>query len=104
MVSAVLEIEPTGTCVNVGKQLNKIQLDQLQAVISTHGEAFSIRGELGLTKLIEHSIDLLDNKPIVEPMKRHPRTHAIEMQRQVKEMLDKGVIEPSNSSVIRHSS
>lgn len=96
---AVLNVGNTGEIINVGSQLDDQELKQLDALVAKHAEAYSIAGELGSTDLIEHIIELIQGaKPIVEPMRRRPRPHAIETAKQVKNMLDQGVIEPSTSA------
>lgn len=37
-----------------------------------------------------------DSKPHAEPLRRRPITHVLETKRQIQEMLEKGIIEPSN--------
>lgn len=81
-----------------GEDLSPDELSALQSLLAEKAQAFSTNGELGLSNLYEHSIELLpDVKPFVEPVRRHPRTHTDEAQRQVGEMLEKGIIEESSS-------
>ena len=61
-------------------------------------EAFSTQGELGRTNILEHDIELVqDAKPFVEPLRRRPKAHKDETRRQIQEMLEKRVIEESQS-------
>lgn len=95
---AVLPVKGTDTVVKVGDSLNETQRDELHSLICNHIDAFSVAGELGSTNIIEHDIELLPNaKPIVEPLRRRPQIHKDETRKQVQEMLQKGVIERSDS-------
>lgn len=51
-----------------------------------------------MTDLAQHKIDLLDNaKPHAEPLRRRAHADQLECQRQVKELLENGFIEDSDS-------
>lgn len=64
-----------------------------------HHDTFSIGRTLGDCHVIEHDIELVDNaKGVVEPLRRRPLAHKEEAAKQVKQMLDTGIIEPSNSA------
>lgn len=53
--------------------------------------------DMGRTKLVEHSIDTGQNRPIRQPLRRHPYAHLTEIDRQVNELLENGFIEPAAS-------
>ena len=53
--------------------------------------------DLGRTGLVKHTIDTGDSRPVKQPLRRVPIHKRLEEERQVKEMLEKGVIEESNS-------
>ena len=53
--------------------------------------------DLGKTGLVKHSIDTGNGKPIRQPIRRLPIHQRAEEEKQVKEMLKKGVVERSNS-------
>lgn len=93
-----LVITDSNETVKIGFQLEESQVTELIELIKTHISAFSIKGELGETNVLEHDIELVEGaKPYVEPLRRRPQLHKEEIKKQVKEMLDKGVIETSNS-------
>ena len=47
---------------------------------------------MGRTNLVEHSIDTGQNRPIRQPLRRHPRTHLDGIDRQVDELQQAGVV------------
>lgn len=97
-ILGVIQLEDTSETVQVGKDLDAAQVRDLSLLFNELREAFSIDGSLGRTHLVEHHIELEEGaRPFAEPMRRHPAIHEREAQRQVEEMLEKGVIEPSNS-------
>ena len=53
--------------------------------------------DMGRTTLVEHSIDTGNQRPIRQPLRRHPRAHLEEIDRQVDELLQNGFIEPAAS-------
>ena len=53
--------------------------------------------DLGRTDLVQHEIDTGDNRPIKQAARRLPLNKREEAEKQVKEMLDNGIIEPSSS-------
>ena len=71
---------------------------KLQAFLSEHSHLFALdRSELGATSVVTHSIDTGGHPPIRQAVRRTPfalRQHVDEM---VQEMLDQGVIQPSQS-------
>ena len=94
----VIELVKDGELVRVGQDLNKQQIDQLAVLLRSHLKASSINGEVGNTDIVQHRIGILPNaKPVAEPLRRRPELHIQETKRQVKDMLQKGVIEKSYS-------
>ena len=62
-----------------------------------HKDAFQLDGQpLGRTQLIQHEIHTL-SLPIRQPPRRFPIGLREEGERQIEEMMDKDVIEPSSS-------
>ena len=53
--------------------------------------------DMGRTNLVEHTIDTGDHRPIRQPLRRHPRAHLDEIDRQVDELLRNGFVEPAAS-------
>ena len=73
------------------KQLLKSFLVDFQEVFAKSDS------DLGRTGLIKHSIDTGNNKPIKQSMRRLPIHQRMEEEKQVKQMLERGVIEKSSS-------
>ena len=66
-------------------------LINFQDVFSTDSQ------DIGKTDIVKHSIHTRDAKPIKERPRRQPLCNQEEINRQVKELEERGVIEPSNS-------
>jgi hypothetical protein len=97
-INQIVSLGDTSEVVSVGDNLTKEQLRDLAKLFSKRLNAFSVRGELGRADIVEHEIELIPGaRPFKEPVRRHPPTHAKEADRQVAEMLSKGIIEPSSS-------
>lgn len=97
-VSSQLEVANTKEIVRVGEKLSEAQIAELSEVLENNVDAFSMRGQLGLTDVLEHHIELApDAKPKAEPLRRRPQAHKVETDRQVKEMLKQNIIEESDS-------
>ena len=73
------------------------QRKTLLNLIDTHSECFSWNGELGTCELIQHHIELTSNKPIRRPAYQVAQTQRAFIESEVRDMLQKGVIEPSVS-------
>ena len=71
----------------------------LEPVLVKYRRTFYVEGSNDFhgTDLFEHEIDTGDAKPIRRPPYRVPYALRDELDRQVKTMLDKGIIEPSAS-------
>ena len=69
----------------------------LLRLIKSHSDCFSWDGELGTCELIEHHIDLTSDRPIRRPAYQIPHSQREFIESEVREMLQKGVIEPSVS-------
>jgi len=97
-VNAAMQVVDTNEFVNVGEDLNDEQVNELKQLLNEYKSAFSIDGSLGCTNLVEHDIELEENaKPFNEPLRRRPFAHKDETRRQVKKMLEMGIIEESKS-------
>ena len=53
--------------------------------------------DMGRTTLVEHSIDTEQHRPIRQALRRHPRAHLDEIDRQVDELQQNDFIEPAAS-------
>ncbi len=82
-------------CENVECEKQKQQIRQLFKDYSTLFAESSF--DLGRTNIVEHTIDVGDARPIRQPPRRKPLHLRAEEERQVKEMLQKGIISPSSS-------
>lgn len=90
-----LEDETTTVIAN---DLNLDQRSELIGLLNKHKPAFSINGELGLTHVAEHHIELLPNtKPHAEPLRRRPYADVEECRNQIRDLLSNDIIEESDS-------
>lgn len=78
-------------------ELEDDQRQQLKSFLEKHRGLFAKPGELGRTNLTYHRIDTGDHPPIKQPVRRVPFHQRKEIKRQVDEMLQQGVISPSDS-------
>lgn len=75
-VNNVIQLEGSQEFLKIGNQLTDNQVRELKAVIYKNIKAFSINGEIGLTNLAKHQIELLPNaKPFAEPLWRRAPLH-----------------------------
>lgn len=91
----------------VKKLFTKLDLDHLnleerstiKSVCAKYNDIFYLEGDkLTTTKLYEHSISLKPNtQPIFSKPYRLPHSQKEEIQKQIDNMLDQGIIEPCNS-------
>ena len=72
--------------------------EKVMALLIKYQDVFS-SGEydIGRTTLVKHSIDTGDARPIRQPLRRSGPVQRDETERQVKELLAKGMISPSDS-------
>ena len=79
--------------------LNKEEETSLLELCEKYNEIFCLEGDkLGYTTMAEHSITLIpDTKPIYVKPYRLPQAHKEEVNRQVQEMVEEGIISPSVS-------
>ena len=81
-----------------GVSLDEEQRSKVKAFLIEFQDVFSRNdADLGRTGLVKHRIDTGNNKPVKQPLRRFPIHRREEEEKLVKEMLDKGVIERSNS-------
>lgn len=81
------------------KQLNTRQQRQVGNLLNEFSDIFATdKNDIGRTHLTKHVIDTGDEQPVKQRPRRIPRAHTGELQNQVKQLADTGVIRPSNSS------
>ncbi|CAC5396944.1 Transposon Ty3-I Gag-Pol polyprotein,Transposon Ty3-G Gag-Pol polyprotein [Mytilus coruscus] len=80
------------------EKLDEQQSDQLKVLISKYEGLFAESDkELGHTNLVKHRINTGNAQPVKEPPRRAPVHLREEVDKNIDDMLEKGVIEPSNS-------
>ena len=85
--------------IKIGKNLSCQQVAKLKALLIKHYEVFQWGDDvLGCTKLITHSIPTGSALPIIQKQYPIPSVAKEAMRKQVKIMLEQGVIEESNGS------
>ena len=68
-------------------------------LLKEYSDAFATSGfDLGRTNLAYHHIDTGDNPPVKQKPRRLPQAQHEEMERQVRQLADAGIIRPSTSS------
>ncbi|CAK9812938.1 Retrovirus-related Pol polyprotein from transposon 17.6 [Anthophora plagiata] len=78
--------------------LNPEERTNLQQLILEYSDCFHLPDEpLGYTTVTEHHIPTTDDRPINRRQYRFPPIHKDEIKRQVTELLDNGIIKPSES-------
>ncbi len=83
----------------IAEDITPQEREELAAAIYKYQDIFSSGPEdMGRTDLVTHSIDTGKNRPICLPPRRLPITKQDVEQAKVQKMLDKGVIEPCQSS------
>ena len=80
------------------KHLNKDQARIIRDLLGKHEKLFAASdSDLGRTNIVKHSIRTDNSPPIKEPPRRTPFHLNNEIDKNIDEMLAKGIIEPSNS-------
>ena len=79
-------------------ELTEEQRSEVQQLLQEYENIFS-RNEydIGRTPLVEYQIDTGENRPIRQPLRRHPFKHLDRIEEQVEEMRRHGIIEPAAS-------
>ena len=76
----------------------QIQKTKLKSFLCEFEDIFAVGDhDLGRTGLIKHKIKTSENAPIKQPPRRLPLHQRLEEEKQVKQMLSRNVIEPSES-------
>ena len=93
-----IQLKESNETINLGKYLTSEQVAQMAELINNYYQAFTLKGEIGKTQLVEHKIELAEGtKPFSEPLRRRAQSQIDETRRQVKQMLKDGIIEESFS-------
>ena len=75
------------------------QKDRSVQFLRQHASVFSkSASHLGRNRMLPHRIDTGNHPPVRQPLRRHPYVHLAEIERNVQEMLQAGVIRPSTSA------
>ena len=103
-VAAEQAVSPARPKLNVGdfdwskSDLTASQREQLVALLKSYADVFSAESrDLGRTKLTRHQIPTGDAQPIRQRQYRQPYHVRNDMERQISQMLDAQVIQPSSS-------
>lgn len=96
-VAAIIPFDDNKNMIEVGDELDDAQIGQITSLLKEYGEVLDINGQLGHTKLIQHSIELTDREPVAIPLRRYSAKEKEEIDKQVQAMIDQGVISPSSS-------
>ena len=84
-------------CEETQYDLSKSEKKQLSRLLKKHQGVFQLEGEpLGRTDLVKHEINTV-GPPVRQPPRRFPIGLREEGEKQIKDMLEKDVIEPSSS-------
>lgn len=98
VINNILRLGDTTETVALGRNLTELQCQQLSRLLNRHVAAFTVKGQLGIAEGTHHDIELIpDAKPVVEPMRRRPQLHVEETERQIEQLLQEGIVEPSSS-------
>jgi len=80
-------------------QLAQEDKDQLLELVDDYSDIFALdQSELGHTEIVTHTIDTGDHPPVHQPARRIPLALRAKVEEMVEDMMDLGVVQPSNSS------
>ena len=83
------------TTPTIGRHLSKEQNDQLRKLLKQFDKV--LRARPGRTSVTQHRIRTSKEKPIRQPPYRLPHAYRETVEKELKEMLEDGIIEPSES-------
>lgn len=84
---------------SLNNQLNELEKSRLLALLKEFPEVFPSKGvALGCTNVIEHQIKTSSHAPVNEPLRRFALWQREEINKQIKDMLDKGIISPCTNA------
>ena len=79
----------------IDSSLGKEDTDELLDILSAYQDAFE--DTLGHTNVVKHTINTGNNQPVRHHPCHLPYAHRAEAEHQIAEMLNQGIISPSNS-------
>lgn len=80
------------------KHLSKTQAKEVKAFLLQYTSLFAkSNNDLGKTNIVKHKIDTGDARPIKQPVRRAPAHLSKEIERNIEEMLEYNIFEPSIS-------
>jgi len=83
---------------NLPTDITASQQNQVLSFLQEFDDMFSLGAyDMGRTTLVERTIDTGSNRPIRQPLRRHPWAHLEEIDRQVDELFQNDFIEPAAS-------
>ena len=71
--------------------------DLIRNLFQKHVGVFNREGEVGLTDVIKHRINTVDDIPVKQPYRRVPPSQLPELKEHIEDLLRKGIIRESNS-------
>lgn len=78
--------------------INTEQRKQVESLIKSNNDIFYLEGDtLSFTHEINHEIPTTSDRPIYSKIYRYPKIHEQEIERQITDMLEQGIITESNS-------
>ena len=84
----------------VGDHISSTEKEQLFSVLSAYGDVFSLHDDdVGHTLATKHRIDTGNAPPVHCPPRRMPHAQKEEVRKLLRDMLEKRVIQPSDSSL-----
>lgn len=95
-INAVVQYDENNL-VDIGDDLNEEQTTEIMDLLKEFDMVLGINGRLGQTDIVEHKIELTDPTPVRLPIRRYAHKEKQEIDKQVAEMLEQGVICESQS-------
>jgi hypothetical protein len=84
--------------IQFGSELSVEELSQVKELVRKYSDVFSKHSlDVGITPLVTHEISLSDSRPVQIPARRVPPHLLKELDKELDEMLAKGIIRPSYS-------
>jgi transposase InsO family protein len=82
----------------IDKDVTQTEQERLRDILKQYADVFSSSEfDLGRTGIVKHEIDTGSARPIKQMLRRQPIAQLPHIDKQVQDMLDQGIIEPSQS-------